>query len=126
MCRLVIQGIKAGNEQVIADVKRLARYSDTLPETPQELCSQLMHTIYLGMSRQSSSDTRQRAKVLSSAVGAYHVDLDIDSVYEAQRNLIVNALGFEPKFKVEGGTNAENLALQNIQSMPPRNIWPPP
>ncbi|KAL9600544.1 MAG: hypothetical protein Q9219_003090 [cf. Caloplaca sp. 3 TL-2023] len=116
MCRLVVRAMKAGNEQVIADVKRLAKYSESLPETPQELCSQLMHTIYLGMSRQSSSETRKRAKLLSQAIGAYHVDLDIDSVYEAQRNLVVNALGFEPKFKVEGGTDAENLALQNIQS----------
>jgi hypothetical protein len=31
-------------------------------------------------------------------------------------NLIVNALKFEPKFKLEGGTIAENLTLQNIQA----------
>ncbi|KAL8691469.1 MAG: hypothetical protein Q9218_003313 [Villophora microphyllina] len=116
MCRLVIKEIKDGNDQVIADVKRLARFSDHLPETAQELCNQIFHTIYLGMARQSSKDTRQRAKDLAEAIGAYHVNLDIDEVYEAQRNLIVNALNFEPKFKVEGGTTAENLVLQNIQA----------
>ncbi|KAI9870352.1 MAG: glutamine-dependent NAD(+) synthetase, partial [Pleopsidium flavum] len=117
MCRLVIEAIKAGNNQVIEDVKRLAKYKEgKIPKTPQELCNQLFHTIYMGMSKQSSKETRQRAKDLAEAVGSFHVNLDIDEVYQAQRNLIVSALKFEPKFKVEGGTVAENLMLQNIQA----------
>jgi NAD+ synthase (glutamine-hydrolysing) len=116
MCRLVIEGIKSGNGPVIADVKRIAKFSDKLPETPQELCGQIFHTVYMGMSKQSSKDTRSRAKELSEAIGAYHVNLDIDEVYHAQRNLVVNSLGFDPKFKVEGGTVTENLMLQNIQA----------
>lgn len=47
MCRLVIEACEAGNEQVIADVRRLARYTDSIPKTPQELCNQLFHTIYM-------------------------------------------------------------------------------
>lgn len=116
MCRLVIDACKAGNEQVIVDVRRLAKYTDDIPKTPQELCNQLFHTIYMGMSKQSSKETRQRAKVLSEAIGSYHVNLDIDEVYNAQRNLIVRTLNFEPKFKVEGGSIAENQTLQNIQA----------
>lgn len=69
------------------------------------------------MSKQSSKETRQRAHDLAEAIGAYHCNLDIDQVYEAQRNLIVSTLNFEPKFKVEGGTLAENLTLQNIQAV---------
>jgi NAD+ synthase (glutamine-hydrolysing) len=116
MCQLVIKAIEAGNNQVIEDVKRLAKYTEEIPKTPQELCGQLFHTVYMGMSRQSSKETRQRAKDLAEAIGSFHVNLDIDEVYQAQRNLIVNALKFEPKFKVEGGTVAENLVLQNIQA----------
>ncbi|RYP68382.1 hypothetical protein DL770_008450 [Monosporascus sp. CRB-9-2] len=117
MCRMVIEACKAGNEQVIADVKRLAKYSDgKIPDTPEELCNQIFHTVYMGMSKQSSKETRQRAKDLAAAIGAYHCNLDIDEVYEAQRNLIVNTLNFEPKFKVEGGSVSENLTLQNIQA----------
>ncbi|KAI1136372.1 putative glutamine dependent NAD+ synthetase [Hypoxylon sp. FL0543] len=116
MCRMVIDAIKAGNEQVISDVKRLAKFSEKIPETPQDLCGQVFHTVYMGMSKQSSKETRQRAKDLADAIGAYHVNLDIDEVYNAQRNLIVNTLNFEPKFKVEGGSIAENLTLQNIQA----------
>ncbi|RYP12254.1 hypothetical protein DL765_007439 [Monosporascus sp. GIB2] len=117
MCRMVIEACKAGNEQVIADVNRLAKYKDgKIPDTPEELCNQIFHTVYMGMSKQSSKETRQRAQDLAAAIGAYHCNLDIDQVYEAQRNLIVNTLNFEPKFKVEGGSVSENLTLQNIQA----------
>lgn len=117
MCRLVIDACKAGNEQVIADVKRIAKYTENkIPNTPQELCNQLFHTVYMGMKKQSSKETRSRAKELAEAIGAYHVNLDIDDVFHAQRNLIVNCLDFEPQFKVHGGSIAENLTLQNIQA----------
>ncbi|KAK7745685.1 hypothetical protein SLS62_009651 [Diatrype stigma] len=117
MCRMVIEACKAGNEQVIADVKRLAKYGEgKIPETAEELCNQVFHTVYMGMSKQSSKETRQRARDLAEAIGAYHCNLDIDEVYQAQRNLIVNTLNFEPKFKVEGGSISENLTLQNIQA----------
>ncbi|KAK2737415.1 glutamine-dependent NAD(+) synthetase [Myotisia sp. PD_48] len=116
MCRLVIDAINAGNEQVIKDCKRLANYTEQLPTTPQELCNQLFHTVYMGMSKQSSHATRQRAKDLSTAIDSYHIDLDIDEVYEAQKHLVVKYLNFEPQFKVHGGTVAENITLQNIQA----------
>jgi len=118
MCRIVIQAIKEGNAQVIEDVKRIATYNGegVLPETPQELCNQVFTTIYMGMKKQSSRETRQRAKDLSEAIGSYHVNLDIDDVYEAQKKLVVNTINFDPKFKVEGGTNQENLTLQCLQA----------
>ncbi|KAI5294424.1 glutamine-dependent NAD(+) synthetase [Ascosphaera acerosa] len=116
MCRLAIEAVQAGNEAVIAQVRRIAAYSDELPRTPQELCNQLFHSVYMGMSKQSSKETRQRARDLAAAIGAHHINLDIDTVYNAQKGLVQQALGFEPKFKVEGGSWAENLALQNIQA----------
>lgn len=115
MCRLVMLAIKDENQSVIATVKRLFGDS-SLPQTPQELCNRVLHTVYMGMSKQSSYETRQRAKVLSEAIGSYHIDLDIDSVYHAQKNLVKSSLGLDPKFKVEGGSEAENLMLQNIQA----------
>ncbi len=122
MARIVIDACKAGNKQVIADVKRLSKPIEELPKTPQELCNRLFHTIFMGMSKQSSRETRARAKLLSEAIGSYHIDLDIDEVYNAQRNLIVQALNLEPKFKVEGGSTAENQTLQNIQAYVPHKL----
>lgn len=118
MCRIVIAAIEDGNAQVIEDVKRIAKYDGegVLPKTPQALCNQILTTIYMGMKKQSSHETRQRAKDLAEAIGSYHVNLDIDDVYEAQKNLLVNTINFEPRFKVHGGTNQENLTLQCIQA----------
>ncbi|KAF5021846.1 hypothetical protein F66182_6103 [Fusarium sp. NRRL 66182] len=116
MCRLVIEAIKAGNEDVIADVKRIAVYSDKLPETPEELCGQIFHTVYMGMEKQSSKETRQRAKDLAERIGAYHTDMNIDDTFHATKNLLTQGTGFSPRFKVHGGNDAENLALQNVQS----------
>ncbi|KDN65563.1 putative carbon-nitrogen hydrolase [Colletotrichum sublineola] len=118
MCRIVMKAVEEGNAQVIEDVKRLAKYDGegVLPKTPQALCNQIFSTIYMGMKTQSSAETRQRAKDLAEAIGSYHINLDIDDVYNAQKSLAVSALNFEPRFKVEGGTQQENLTLQCIQA----------
>ncbi|KAL2190969.1 glutamine-dependent NAD(+) synthetase with GAT domain-containing protein [Thermothelomyces heterothallicus CBS 203.75] len=83
MCRIVMQAVEQGNQQVIDDVKRIARYDGegVLPKTAQELCNQVFTTIYMGMRKQSSRETRQRAKDLSEAIGSYHVNLDIDDEF---------------------------------------------
>jgi NAD+ synthase (glutamine-hydrolysing) len=46
---------------------------------------------------------------------SYHVDLNMDVLVTAVRELFSMVLGFKPKYKVHGGSMAENLALQNIQ-----------
>lgn len=70
----------------------------------------------MGMESQSSFETRDRAKRLSKDIGAVHHDTNIDGIFTGFKNLFTGATGFEPKFKVYGGGNAENLALQNIQA----------
>ncbi|KAL7623434.1 hypothetical protein AAE478_007116 [Parahypoxylon ruwenzoriense] len=118
MCRIVMDAVREGNPQVIDDVKRIAKYKgeNVLPETPQELCNQIFSTIYMGMKAQSSRETRQRAKDLAEAIGSYHINLDIDDVYNAQKALLVDTLNFEPKFKVHGGSYQENITLQCLQA----------
>ncbi|KAJ3526313.1 hypothetical protein NM208_g11250 [Fusarium decemcellulare] len=116
MCRLVVQAIKEGNEEVIADVKRIAAYTEELPNTPEEFCNQIFHTVYMGMAKQSSKETRQRAKDLAERIGAHHTDMNIDDTFNATKNLLTQSTGFEPNFKVHGGSVTENLALQNIQA----------
>ena len=113
-----MQAVKEGNAQVIEDVKRIARYGGegVLPKSPQDLCNQIFCTIYMGMKTQSSRETRQRAKDLAEAIGSYHINLDIDDVYKAQKGLVSSAISFDPRFKVEGGTEQENLTLQCLQA----------
>jgi NAD+ synthase (glutamine-hydrolysing) len=82
----------------------------------------------------SSIETRKRAKDLADAIGryvpspwshlrfadpprnSYHVDLNMDTVIVSIRALFLFATNKKPEFRAHGGSNAENLALQNIQA----------
>ncbi|KAF2101608.1 glutamine-dependent NAD(+) synthetase with GAT domain-containing protein [Rhizodiscina lignyota] len=118
MCRLVIQAIKDGNEQVASDCRRLCALEDgaELPKTAEELCGKLFHTAYMGTKAASSPETRKRAVELSKRIGAYHTDLNIDTVVKALTDMFTLATNFMPRFRSQGGSGAENLALQNIQA----------
>ena len=113
MCRLVVQALKAGNEEVIADVQRIAAFSKKLPDTPEEFCNQIFHTVYMGMAKQSSKETRQRAKDLAERIGSHHVDMNIDDTFNATKGLLTQGTGFEPMFKVHGGSDTENCRVSN-------------
>jgi NAD+ synthase (glutamine-hydrolysing) len=53
--------------------------------------------------------------VLAQQIGAYHVDCNVDSLVGCVVALFTAITGKTPRFRVDGGSNAENLALQNIQ-----------
>ncbi|KAF9005960.1 hypothetical protein BDQ17DRAFT_1352471 [Cyathus striatus] len=118
MCRLVAEAASRGDKQVIADARRISGEPDDssyIPSDPREFSRRIFHTCYMG-TENSSTETRQRAKQLAEAIGSYHVDLNMDSVVTAVRNLFTLATGHRPRFRTQGGSNAENLALQNIQA----------
>jgi hypothetical protein len=58
----------------------------------------LMHTLYMGMKTQSSSETRKRARDLSEAIGSYHLEADIDRMFNACKDISTESTGFEPNF----------------------------
>ncbi|KAL9034427.1 MAG: hypothetical protein Q9180_005415, partial [Flavoplaca navasiana] len=118
MCRLVVSAIDNGNKQVLQDARKIAGEADDtdwIPANPQELMYRIFCTSYMG-SKNSSSDTRTRARDLSHDMGSYHVNIDIDSVTTAIVNVFSSWSNWMPRFKSGGGSSAENLALQNIQA----------
>ena len=116
MCRLVAAEVEAGNQVVIADAKRLCGGQLPVKLTAEHLCGKIFSTVFMGMKAQSSKETRSRAKDLSAAIGANHIDTNIDDMVKSLHQLVATILDFEPKFKVHGGSQTENLALQNFQS----------
>ncbi|KAK0117771.1 glutamine-dependent NAD(+) synthetase [Cadophora gregata] len=119
MTRLVLQSIRSGNRQVIADLRRIAGEeldSNWVPKTTQEIANRIFCTAYMGMEKMSSSETRSRAESLAAEIGAHHISFNLDPVYEAQVKLLAENTGTDPKFKTSGGTKVENLVLQNIQA----------
>ena len=115
MAKVVLEHIEEGELSVLADLRRITGEKSFTPTTPQEIISKLFHTCYMGTTH-SSDETRNRARKLSKAVGGFHTDINIDETVSAHEGLIQQALNFSPKFQVDGGSPAENLAKQNIQA----------
>lgn len=57
-----------------------------------------------------------RAIALANCIGANHVHSVIDTAVNAFVQIFVSMTGMIPKFKVNGGSHTENIALQNIQA----------
>ncbi|KAK5185749.1 glutamine-dependent NAD(+) synthetase [Exophiala sp. CCFEE 6388] len=115
MAKVVLQFINSGDENALADLRRITGEPDLIVKTPQDIVKRLLHTCYMG-TQHSGSHTRSRAKRLAESVGAYHSDVNIDDTITAHEGIVEQALNFKPRFKVEGGSWAENLAKQNIQA----------
>lgn len=118
MCRMVYKAIESGNQQVLKDLHQVAgerEGSTWKPSNPQEVCNKILHTAYMATSN-SGSDTRERARALSKAIGSYHLDFNFDPVITAFTTVVKGLFGLTLRYNTQGGTNAESLALQNIQA----------
>ncbi|KAK9362265.1 hypothetical protein V1504DRAFT_403714 [Lipomyces starkeyi] len=118
MCRMVVKACDEDDMAVIHDARRavgLTAADDYIPTDPVEFASRIFHTSYMG-TENSSFDTRKRATRLASEIGSYHVDLNMDTAVSAIRDIFVVVTGKKPLFRVHGGSDTENLALQNIQA----------
>ncbi len=118
MCQMVVKEIKAGNQQVIHDVRRLVQEDEQrnyLPTEASEFAHRIFHTCYMA-TQNSSLETQKRAKALAEQIGSYHLNVNIDMVVSALLSLFIRLVDKTPHFKVEGGTEAENAALQNMQA----------
>jgi NAD+ synthase (glutamine-hydrolysing) len=113
MCRLVIESIE--DKQVLLDLRMLVHDPEFTPKAPQEIAERLFYTSFMGTVN-SSKETRSRAKELASEIGSFHVDMNIDSLVSSVVSVFEVATGKKPIFKIFGGSQTENLALQNIQA----------
>jgi hypothetical protein len=58
----------------------------------------------------------RRSALLASQVGSFHMDVPIDSIVASLLTLFTTVTGKMPRFRADGGSPPENLALQNIQA----------
>ncbi|KAK9127856.1 hypothetical protein Syun_016653 [Stephania yunnanensis] len=116
MCQLVVREIADGDEQVKADAIRIGHYTDgRFPTDSKEFAKRIFYTVFMG-SENSSEATKLRAKILADEIGAWHLDVSIDSLISALLTLFQTLTGKRPRYKVDGGSSVENLGLQNIQA----------
>uniref|UniRef100_M1AVY3 Glutamine-dependent NAD(+) synthetase n=1 Tax=Solanum tuberosum TaxID=4113 RepID=M1AVY3_SOLTU len=116
MCQLVVKEIANGDKQIKADAIRIGHYTDgQFPTDSQEFAKRIFYTVFMG-SENSSEATTTRAKVLADEVGSWHLNVSIDGVVSSLICLFQTLTGKRPRYKVDGGSNIENLGLQNIQA----------
>ncbi|CUM67258.1 uncharacterized protein PRCAT00004951001 [Priceomyces carsonii] len=115
MCRLVVESIRNNDEQVLKDIQALTHDPSFIPQKPQDVAGRLFYSSFMG-TENSSKETRARAKDLAEDIGSYHVDMNMDTLVAAVVSVFQVATGKKPIFKIFGGSQTENLALQNIQA----------
>jgi NAD+ synthase (glutamine-hydrolysing) len=86
-----------------------AGLGDSSPATPELLVDRLLTTVYQA-TRNSSESTRDAAQAVAKALGAQHLELDVDDVCESYTQKIEKALGRSLDWQ------ADDITLQNIQA----------
>ncbi|XP_017275047.1 glutamine-dependent NAD(+) synthetase [Kryptolebias marmoratus] len=115
MCVLLCQVVQDGNSQVLEDVRRVVGDESYNPQHPKELCGRIFTTCYMG-SENSSEDTCNRARDLAGQIGSTHMNINIDLAVKGILGIFSAVTGQWPKFRANGGSHRENLALQNVQA----------
>ncbi|OGJ56845.1 NAD(+) synthase [Candidatus Peribacteria bacterium RIFCSPHIGHO2_01_FULL_51_9] len=115
MCHMVIDAVQEGNKEVLADIRRIVADEDYIPTDPRELAGRISVTCYM-KGPASSGKTESRAAMLAREVGSDHFVADIEPMVREFRETMRKIFGWELRFEHEGGTRAEDLALQNIQA----------
>lgn len=114
MCRLVVESVQQGDQQVLDDVRKILADPTYTPDIPAALCNRILVTCYMG-GQNSSQKTRQLSETLANQLGSYHLEINIDGAVSALLRIFSGVSGLMPKFRTQGGCARQNLALQNIQ-----------
>ncbi|KAJ8315536.1 hypothetical protein KUTeg_007686 [Tegillarca granosa] len=115
MCRLVCESVHKGDKEVLADVRKIIGDGAYIPQDHKELANKIFTTCYMG-SENSSVETRNRASDLAQQIGSFHLTIAIDVAVAAMLQVFITTLKLIPKFRSNGGSLRENLALQNVQA----------
>ncbi|CAI2387896.1 unnamed protein product [Moneuplotes crassus] len=116
LCRLIFQDISDDeNSPTLNSLRRVIRDDSFVPTSPQEICEEILSCYYLG-TENSSSRTYQRAFELSQEIGCKFDKCKIDGLYDSSLGIFTDLFQRHPRYLCQGGTEEEDLALQNIQA----------
>ncbi|XP_012279665.1 probable glutamine-dependent NAD(+) synthetase isoform X2 [Orussus abietinus] len=121
MCDMIVESVKKETEasvadsQVLSDIRKIVGDCSYTPTDPKQLCNTILVTCYMG-TENSSAETKARAAELASQIGSYHHGIVIDGAVSAVLGIFQQVSKLTPRFRVQGGSPRENLALQNIQA----------
>lgn len=111
MCKILFDNYEIIKEEL----QNVIREKDFIPDNPRDICSKLLHSCYMG-TENNSEETKKRANILAKSIGSNHAEIKIDGVTKELTKIFNETFEKTPKFKTDGGSITENLALQNIQA----------
>ncbi|XP_076278077.1 NAD synthetase [Lasioglossum baleicum] len=115
MCDMIVDSVNKGDAQVLSDIRKIVGDGEYVPTDPKQLCNTILVTCYMG-TENSSAETKARSAELASQIGSYHQSIVIDAAVSAILTIFQQVTKLVPRFKAQGGSPRENLALQNIQA----------
>ncbi|XP_066582206.1 glutamine-dependent NAD(+) synthetase [Prorops nasuta] len=115
MCEMIVEAVNKGDTEVLKEVRKIVGDYEYYPTDPKKLCNTLLVTCYMG-TENSSAATKTRAAELASQIGSYHHSIVVDAAISAVLAIFQQVTKLTPRFKSQGGSPRENLALQNIQA----------
>lgn len=63
-----------------------------VPKSGKDICKRVLYTGYMG-TRNSSSTTRDIAKLLSEEINCTHFNVDIEKIFKAYEDVVEETLG---------------------------------
>jgi NAD+ synthase (glutamine-hydrolysing) len=113
MCERLYNYCHSGANDVLTNLRKVVGQPDYTPSSPKEICNKIFSTSYMG-SKQSSAETRKRAKELAEFINSDHSEIDIEEAAQEIQKAIKKVFDVTLKFQCEGGSWGEDIALQNI------------
>lgn len=108
------------DEQLLREIRNATDDDDDdyMPINARELAGKLLWTTCMSSGPSQFMETRERARNVAEQIVSWHHAVEIDSIVEAFRRVVQYVFGAkkEPKVRADGGSNTENLALQNVQA----------
>lgn len=112
MCHLVIEAVTAGNEKVLAEVRRLVGQADYVPRSAQDLCGHLVYTLYVATTSSQVPEAKEIVNELSQQIGSQNLSVNLDGTLRAALNSITDLTSTSTSKKCEnqeGGGASERL-----------------
>lgn len=103
------------DDMVLSEIRRIVNDPNYTPISANDICAKLFVTCYMGTVN-SSDATKKRARDLAGQIGSNHLAIVIDTAVQAIVGIWTATMRLVPKFRVNGGTENENMALQNVQA----------
>eukprot|EP00828_Plagiopyla_frontata_P023778 TRINITY_DN3038_c0_g1_i1.p1 TRINITY_DN3038_c0_g1~~TRINITY_DN3038_c0_g1_i1.p1 ORF type:complete len:691 (+),score=93.39 TRINITY_DN3038_c0_g1_i1:62-2134(+) len=116
MAKLVFDEIVTKkSEDILAELRRIVSDKNYYPSSIKEIVGKIFCTCYMG-TKNSSIETLKQAEAVANEIGSNHFSIKIDDIFDGFKSVANQTFKTDIKFRVQGGSYAEDISLQNIQA----------